>query len=122
MSDGTAPALDDARAVLAAAEALTAAAVARTADLTGRGERIDDHQVLVERVTYAATEVRVARSLVAAVTAHPKADAAFRDPALCAVAELCRSARDRLDPIAPDLGVAAAYDPEVAAALHRLGH
>ena len=60
------PSVDDARLVLAAAEALSSAAVARTAELTKRGERIDDHQVIVERVIYAATEVRVARSLVVA--------------------------------------------------------
>ncbi len=119
------PSVDDARLVLAAAEALSSAAVARTAELTKRGERIDDHQVIVERVIYAATEVRAARSLVSAVEANPGADAGFRHPALAAVAELARSARERLDPIGPDLGgldVDASYTAPVRAALHRLGH
>ena len=121
MSDSR-PALDDARAVLAAAEVLTAAAVARAAELTGKGERIDEHQVIVERVAYAATEVRAARSLVTAVLAQAADAPAFRDPALCAVAELARSARDRLDPVAFDLGVDADYSADVRAALHRLGN
>ncbi len=114
--------LDDARAVLAAAEALTAAALTRTTELTARGERIDDHQVVVERVAYAATEVRAARSLVAAVAAAPGAAPAFVDPALAAVAELARGARDRLDPIAVELGIDAAYDAATRGALHRLGN
>lgn len=115
------PSLDDARAVLGAAEELTAAALARTAALTGKGERIDDHQVIVERVVYAATEVRVARSLIAAVDAGPDV-ASFRDPALAAVAELARGARERLEPIAADLELDATYAPEIRAALHRLGN
>ena len=114
------PSLDDARAVLGAAEELTTAALTRTAELTGRGERIDDHQVIVERVAYAATEVRVARSLVTAAAASDAP--AFRDPALAAVAELARGARDRLDPIAADLGLDAVYSVETRAALHRLGN
>jgi (2S)-methylsuccinyl-CoA dehydrogenase len=116
------PSLDDARAVLGAAEELTSTALARTADLTARGERIDDHQVIVERVTYAATEVRVARSLIAAVDAAKSDAAAFRDPALAAVAELARGARDRLEPIAVELGLDPVYAPEIRAALHRLGN
>ena len=117
-----APSLDDARAVLTAAEQLTKAAIGKTAELTARGEKIDDHQVIVDRVTYAATEVRVARSLVTAVEAHPSADAAFRAPALAAVAELARSARERLDPIGPELGLQVDYASDVRAAIHRLGN
>ncbi len=115
------PSLDDARAVLGAAEELTSAALARTAELTGKGERIDDHQVIVERVAYAATEVRVARSLIAAVEAGPDAPS-FRDPALAAIAELARGARDRLEPVAADLGLDPVYAPDLRAALHRLGN
>lgn len=116
------PSLDDARVVLAAAEELTSTALARAAALTGKGERIDEHQVLVDRVAYAATEIRVARSLVTAVAAQPGDAPAFRDPALAAVAELARGARDRLDPVAVDLGIDAVYSDAVRAALHRLGN
>jgi (2S)-methylsuccinyl-CoA dehydrogenase len=116
------PSLDDAKVVLDAAEALAASAVKRASELTAKGERIDDHQVIVERVAYAATEVRAARSLVTAVTSHGSDVAAFRDPALSAVAELARGARDRLDVIAGDLGIDADYSVEVRAAMHRLGN
>ena len=121
-----APSLDDARALATATDELITAAVARLSDLTGAGERIDDHQVAVEVVTYAATEARVARALVDAVVAHPTASAAFTAPALGAVAGLHRAARDRLDAIAGDLGLddalSAARAPAVRAALDRLGH
>ena len=121
-----APSLDDARLLLSATDRLVDAAVARLADRTAGGERIDDHQVPVEVVTCAATEARVARALVDAVAAHPDAGAAFSAPALCAVAGLHRAARDRLDGVATDLGlddaIGAARAPEVRAALDRLGH
>lgn len=121
-----APSLEDARALVAATDALVAAAVARLIELTGGGERIDDHQVAVEQVTYAATEARVARALEDAVVANPAASAAFSAPALCAIAGLHRAARDRLDALAADLGLdeplAAARAPAVRAALDRLGH
>jgi len=115
--------IDDARLLLEATEASSAAAVAAAAHLTGNGERVDDHQVVVERVAYAATEARVARSLLAALDAHPGAGDGFRAPALCAVAELARAVRDRLDPVAPDLGLDdGPWTAAVRAALHRLGH
>lgn len=113
---------DDARTVAAALDRHLGAALTAAAALTGRGERIDEHQVVVERVATAATEARVARSLLAALDAHPHADAGFRDPARAAIADLARTARDRLDPIAPELGLdAPAYDDATRAALHRLG-
>ena len=48
----------DVDVALAAVQSLTRVAVERAAALTSRGERIDDHQVVVDRVTYAATEAR----------------------------------------------------------------
>ena len=122
----TGPTLDDARALAEATRALAAAAVARAAALTGGDERIDEHQVAVEAVTYAATEARVASALIDAVAGRPGAPAAFTAPALVAVAGLHRAARDRLDVVAGDLGLdealAAARAPELRAALDRLGH
>ena len=119
------PSLDDARTLAAATDALCATAVARLAELTGGGERVDDHQVAVEVVTYAATEARVARALIDAVEASPGAPAAFRDPALVAVAGLHRAARDRLDTVAGELGLddalATVREPDTRAALARLG-
>jgi (2S)-methylsuccinyl-CoA dehydrogenase len=98
---------------------LTDAAVQSAARLTRGGEGIDEHQVAVDRVAYAATEARAAAELVAAAGAH----AELASLAIAGAAELVRSARDRLDPAADDLGIAAelaqALDP---AALRRAGH
>jgi len=113
---------EDARTVAAALDRYTGAALTAAAALTGHGERIDDHQVIVERVATAATDARVARSLLAALDAHPTADASFRDPARAAIADLARSARERLDPIASELGLPdEPYAGADRTALHRLG-
>jgi (2S)-methylsuccinyl-CoA dehydrogenase len=115
--------LDDARAVVAAARALTDAAITRCAALTGGGERIDDHQVAVDRVAYAATEARAAAELLAAAEATGAAHLA--PVAIAGVAELARAARDRLEPVADDLGIAEAVDSayaDVRIALRRAGH
>src|SRR5690349_12593876 len=98
MSSEVDASLADARQILDAAQALTDAAVAAASKLTGGGERIDEHQVIVERVAYAATEVRAATELLAAADQH----AVLAPLAIAAVAELARAARDRLDPIAAD--------------------
>ena len=56
MSDQLAlPNLDDARQLLVAADSLLAGALARARVITENGKAIDDHQVLAERVAYAAT-------------------------------------------------------------------
>jgi (2S)-methylsuccinyl-CoA dehydrogenase len=74
----------------AAASALAERAVAEARAVTRDGAAIDDHQVLVERVAYAATEARVIRAL---------ADAP--DPALAtaAAAELAAAIPYRLAPL-----------------------
>lgn len=119
------PSLDDALLLTRATEALCAEAVTRAAALTAGGERIDDHQVTVEAVSYAATEARVARALVDALAAQPKAGPAFTGPAVCATALLHRAARDRLDAVAGaldlDAALAATRAPELTAALRRAG-
>jgi len=113
---------DDVRTVASALERLASLALAAATSLTAGGERIDEHQVVVEKVASAATDARVARSLVTALAAHPGADAAFVAPARVAIAELARSARERLDPIAAELGLPdPVYDAAERAALARLG-
>jgi len=116
---------DDARTALAAARSLTDIAVDRCAELTGGGRRIDDHQVVVDRVAYAATEARAAAELAAAADAAP-GDADLAAAAAVAIAELAASARDRLAPVLDELGlddaaVDAVYPPEVKAAMRRAG-
>jgi (2S)-methylsuccinyl-CoA dehydrogenase len=94
------------REIALALDQLTARAVERCAAITDRGARADDHQVLVERVAYAATESRVAAAVV---------DSVSIDPALAgaAVTELAVTARDRLARIAPEL----ALPPEAVSTL-----
>ncbi len=62
-STSTTPLLGASR-LASEAEALAAAAVTRATDLTAQGTKIDDHQVLCERLAYTATEAKAARALV----------------------------------------------------------
>jgi alkylation response protein AidB-like acyl-CoA dehydrogenase len=124
------PDLDDARGLCAAADGLVERAVARACEITEGGRRIDDHQVLVERVAYAATQARAARELVnavAAADAEGRAPEIFRATCAAAAAELTRSVRDRLEPALDDLGLGEdvledAFPADVRAALRRCGH
>ena len=62
------PTLADARLLCDAAASLIERALERARTITEAGKRIDDHQVLTERVAYAATAgARGARSCVDAV-------------------------------------------------------
>ena len=96
--------------IAAAAGALAERAVAAARVLTQDGHAIDDHQVAVERVAYAATEARVIAELAAA----PRE---LRDAAGCAAAELAAGIPHRLAPVAPGLGLALGYDDAAAAAI-----
>jgi (2S)-methylsuccinyl-CoA dehydrogenase len=122
------PTLDDARTLAAAARHLTDEALARAAQLTANGERIDDHQVVVDRVAYAATETRAATELISAAEVARKdgrGDDHLDRMAIAATADLARSARDRLEPVADDLGLGELFDAgyrNVRAALQRAGH
>ena len=90
-SSTTTPALLGAHRLAGEAEALAAAAVARAAELTGGGAKIDDHQVLCERLAVLATEARAARSLVGyagRLAASGRADALSEDEAFAYAAEV----------------------------------
>jgi len=102
-------------AIATAARDLAARALEHARELTGHGERIDEHQVVVERVAYAATEARVIDELVAA----PADLGAY---AAVAVAELATSIRNRLELVAPALGLAEPrYADAVRARIAELG-
>jgi len=75
------------------AVALAAQAVEAARKLTKNGETADEHQVVVERVAYAATEARVIAELA-------EVPASVADAAKVAAAELAASIRHRLEPIA----------------------
>jgi (2S)-methylsuccinyl-CoA dehydrogenase len=130
MPDAPLPTLDQARPLLDAAERLVAAALDRARAITRNGEAIDEHQVLAERVAYAATEARAARELVVATEraqAEGRADAVATAICAAATAELVASLRERLEPVLDDLGLAdadveAAFPAALRALLRRARH
>jgi (2S)-methylsuccinyl-CoA dehydrogenase len=126
----TTPTLNDARALSEAAERLVEQALNRAREITDAGKRIDDHQVLVERVAYAATEGRAARELLEFTEAAAAAGAS--SPALdltcvAGVAHFVHSLRTRLGQGIDDLGFGeddfeAAFPAELRALLRRAGN
>ncbi|MDH3520931.1 MAG: acyl-CoA dehydrogenase family protein [Myxococcales bacterium] len=125
----TSPNLEEARQLCAAADALVARALERARDITDGGRGIDDHQVLAQRVAYAATEARAARdTLDAIVTARGEGSATemLETTAVAAVAGLTASLRQRLEPALEDLGLdeaalEEAFPAETRALLRRAG-
>ena len=119
--------LDDARLVLDAGSKLLSDAVTAARKSTRDGKQIDDHQVITERVAYAATEAVAAHEMLAAFEAVAEAgqSTAIREKtAIAAVGELMSSLRDRLSAAADDLGIGdaaveTAFPAEVRSALRR---
>ena len=72
----TNPTLADAHLLRDAANHLVEQCLERAREITDGGKRIDDHQVLTERVTYAATQARAASELVDAVEAAAQGERA----------------------------------------------
>ena len=86
----TAGALEAAHRLASEAQSLAEAAIARAAELTEAGRRIDDHQVLCERLAMLATEARAARALVdyaGRLAASGRADPVSEDEAYAYAAE-----------------------------------
>src|SRR5512145_681652 len=104
MSAPVAPALslDEARALSSAGESLLFPALEQAHALTRGGAAIDDHQVVTERVAYAATELRAAREVLGLQRsiAELGRGADFEATAVAAVADLVASARTRLESVA----------------------
>ena len=123
----TAATQEDARLILEAGSQLLASAVAAAKDKTEGGKKIDDHQVITERVAYAATEAVAAHEVLAeldAWTAEGKCTPIREKTAIAAVGELITNLRDRLSAAADDLGIGdavveAAFPADVRAALRR---
>nr|MBA3822236.1 acyl-CoA dehydrogenase family protein [Deltaproteobacteria bacterium] len=84
----------DCEVISIAAQALADRAVEAARALTRGGAGIDEHQVVVDRVAYVATEARVIAELA-------RAPAELADIALVAAAELAAAIPYRLAPIAP---------------------
>jgi len=111
----------DRRLIETAAGSLAERAVAAARKLTQDGHAIDDHQVVVERVAYAATEARVIAELAALPDERDVGlDRGLGELAGCAAAELSAAIPHRLAPVAPLLGLAwpdPGYDAPAAAAI-----
>jgi len=105
--DAPAVTLDGAGALLSAGESLLSPALERARTLTLRGAAIDEHQVVTERVAYAATELRAAREVLESQRALGGLGrgAAQAASAVAAVADLVASARVRLEGVALELGL-----------------
>jgi len=124
------PRLDDARRLLGAAEDLVERALERARASTERGARIDDHQVLVERVSYAATQTRAAREMLAALDlakTEGRTGESFERAGVAGIALLCTSVRERLESVVDDLGIGEAgleqaFTPDLRALLRRASH
>jgi (2S)-methylsuccinyl-CoA dehydrogenase len=94
-----------------ATRALADRAVAAARTLTRDGQAIDDHQVVVERVAYAATEARVIDELC-------DVPAELAAVGQVAAAELAAALRHRLEPVAVALGLGELrYDDGARAAI-----
>jgi (2S)-methylsuccinyl-CoA dehydrogenase len=119
--------LEDARLILEAGSQLLSDAVAAAKDKTAGGKKIDDHQVITERVAYAATEAVAAHEVLAELDnwqAEGKLTPMREKTAIGAVGELMTNLRERLSSAADDLGIGdqaieSTFGPEVRAALRR---
>ncbi len=99
---------DDARLVLEAGSKLLAESVLAAKRLTAEGARIDDHQVITERVAYAATEAVAAHEVLAELErwrADGKATPIREKTSIAAVGELMNNLCVRLSGAADDLGI-----------------
>jgi len=119
--------LEDARLILAAGAQLLADATVAAKSMTDGGKKIDDHQVITERVAYAATEAVAAHEVLTAFdawSAEGKGTAIREKVAIAAVGELMTNLRERLSASADDLGIGdaaveGAFGADVRAALRR---
>ncbi len=100
------------------AAAFAQAATTRAAELTESGAKIDDHQVLCERLSLIATEARAAAALVAyaeRLAAEGKADALAEDQALAYAAEVVAKFAATLETHPGDFAGAPQIDAETRA-------
>jgi (2S)-methylsuccinyl-CoA dehydrogenase len=124
------PSLSDARRLTESAERLIAQALGSAQSITERGKLIDDHQVLTERVAYAATEARAARELVnflAGASEEGRCPPILETTGVAGVADLIESLRNRLAPAVDDLGIGEdaleqAFGPEERSLLRAAAH
>jgi (2S)-methylsuccinyl-CoA dehydrogenase len=112
-ADTSTPALLGAHKLAAVADAIAGAGIARAAELTQQGARIDDHQVMCERLAVIATEARAARSLVGYAGRLAEAgrpDALVEDEAFAFAAEVITRLHDVVNVFHNDF---ADYEPKI---------
>ena len=98
----------EARSLLDAAEAVFEKSLERARSITENGKRIDENQVLTERIAYAATEVRAAREVILnaeAVAEEGRSSEALERLWATSAAELAGAVRNRLEPVLDELGL-----------------
>jgi (2S)-methylsuccinyl-CoA dehydrogenase len=123
------PTLDDAARLCDAADELVSRALDATRQITDGGRGIDDHQVLTERVVYAATQARAARELLAATRAaagEGRASELLVATCGAGVADVVSSLKTGLEQAVDDLGLGedaleAAFPAERRSALRSAG-
>ncbi|MAI79749.1 MAG: acyl-CoA dehydrogenase [Deltaproteobacteria bacterium] len=121
------PSLDDATSLLEAAEGLLERSLAAGQTLTGGGKLIDDHQVVTERLAYAATEAIAAREVLNSVLelrAEGRSDATLELTSVGAMGQLVSDLRGRLFEVIDDLGLGdeameSAFPAEIRGLLRR---
>ena len=114
--------LEDAQTLHRAAEDLLGRARDKASALTDGGRRIDDFQVLTQRVAYAATETRAIRELIHHVEqarGEGSSNPSFELAALSGAALLAGRVRDRLAPSIDELGLGEAALEETFTAATR---
>jgi len=121
------PTLEDAQALLAAGTTLLEQAVTAGKSMTEGGKRIDDHQVITERIAYAATEAVAAHEVLAsaeAIQAEGRGNPMLDLTAVGAVGQLVAGLLGRISESADDLGIGdaaveAAFPAETRTLLRR---
>ncbi len=124
------PSLENAKTLLEAAQRLLGPALDSARKITEGGRAIDDHQVLTERIAYAATEERAARELYdfnVALREEGRGDELREATCAASVADLAESLKNRLASCVDDLGIGdeaveAAFPADVRGLLRSTGH
>ncbi|MDG2050611.1 MAG: acyl-CoA/acyl-ACP dehydrogenase [Myxococcota bacterium] len=121
------PTLEDAKSLMDAASSLLDRSITAAREMTEGGQKIDDHQVITERVAYAATEAIAAKEVIASIEgirAEGRSHETLELTAVASVGELVESLRSKLAASADELGlgddaVEAAFPADVRALLRR---
>lgn len=127
MTTAAHPTLEDAKSLMDAATSLLDRSVDAAREMTDGGQKIDDHQVITERIAYAATEAIAAREVISsieAIRAEGRSSEILELTAVASVGELVDSLRSKLSASADELSlgdeaIEAAFPASVRSLLRR---